>query len=80
MIAEHSENGRWSRGQIYAPSSGNHKGHSVGIVNPAALIKVPVPSRVEGGEVAIVLREAVVVYVRCETCLMSWYFGQENAV
>ncbi len=80
LFPEESANGRWSRGQIYAPREGNHKGHSVEIVNPAAVIKVPTPTRQKGGKVVIVLVEGPVVYVRCQTCLMSWTFDQENAV
>ncbi len=78
-VAERSANGRWSRGQQYNPEQGNHKGHTVEIVNPAAVIKVPVPTR-QDGEVVIMLKEASVVYVRCETCLMSWFFGEAEEV
>ncbi len=79
LVPMESANGRWSRGQTYAPIEGNHKGHVVEIINPAAQIKVPVPTRVRG-KVVIELHEGLVVYVRCQTCLMSWTFDESNVV
>ena len=77
LLPSESANGRWSRGEKYNPDSGNHKGHTVVVVNPAAIIKVPVPVR-QDDKVVIELQEGVMVYVRCATCLMSWTFDQEH--
>lgn len=74
-IPESSENGHWHKGFDYSPTDGMHKGHSITVVNPSADIKAPVPSRVNG-RVVIALKPAKVVYVRCETCLMSWFFDE----
>ncbi len=76
-VPETSENGRWVAESIYVPKDGLHKKHSIRVVNPAAEIQAPVPTRIEG-KVIIQLRPTTVVYVRCETCLMSWWFDQEE--
>ena len=70
-----SANGYWIKDADYAPEDGLHKGHRIVIVNPEAQIKAPAPTRVEG-KVVMVLKDAKVVYVRCETCLMSWFFDE----
>ncbi len=78
-IPETSANGVWKRGLSYTPEEGFHNGHIVTVVNPQAEIQAPFPTR-KKGEVVIELRPAKVVYVRCESCLMSWFFDEESVL
>ncbi len=74
-IPQESANGRWIKDADYTPTEGLHKGHTIAVVNPSAQIKAPIPTKVKG-KVVIVLKDATVVYVRCESCLMSWFFDE----
>jgi hypothetical protein len=52
-------------GQVYTPDSGEHKGHRVRVLSNDTR-KETLPGNV--------VRHTL---VRCETCLLSWTFGQD---
>lgn len=77
MIPELSPNGRWRLGMIYVPADGPHGGHKVEVVNPAADVMVTVPMHKDGQLVEEKVH-AIAVYVRCQDCLLSWFFSDNQ--
>lgn len=79
-MEQSSANGRWKRGMVYSPETGKHAGHKVEIINPQFPAHGFVPVLGDDGGIVPHSVQMTLVFVRCQTDLLSWMFEETESV